>query len=221
MERKDNISSCIMIAANLITPVSLASIFETEDLKDSGITFDSHITLLYADGLELSKGEVMDCIEGVSVRSEALQHPGPNAFIDYLKELSNHRVVRVLDLFDLSNFENDSGYVVLKLKKDSEWFNILAELNQGLKEEFGVKTTFKDYTPHITLAELKPGTTGKYINSKTLQAVLRESKVRLEDLTLSVSQKGDVDYDVTNLTINRAVDRYFRERYLRQLASEL
>lgn len=221
MERKENFSSCVMIAANLITPVSLASIFETADLKGSGINFDSHITLLYADGLSLDKEEVLGCIDGISVRSEALLNPGPGAFTNYLRDLSNRRAVHVLDLFDLSNFENDSGYVVLKLKKDSEWFNILAELNQGLKEEFGVKTLFKDYTPHITLAELKPGTTEKYLKSKTLLAVLKESKVRLEDLILSYGQKGVDDFDVRNLTINRAVDRYFRDRYLRQLASEL
>ena len=37
MELNKNTPSCLMLAANLITPVSLASIFETEDLKDSGI----------------------------------------------------------------------------------------------------------------------------------------------------------------------------------------
>lgn len=221
MERKDNISSCIMIAANLITPVSLASVFETEDLFDTGINFDSHITMLYASGIELSKFEVKRSIEGISTRSTTLDNPGPDGLYNYLEKLSKNSPTKVLDLFDLSSFENDSGYVVLKLKKSTGLFNILSEFHEGLKEDFKVKTTFKDYNPHITLAELNSGLSKKYLSSKVLNSVLKESWVRFEDVILSIGEVGKKDFDVTNLTVNRAVDRYFRERYLRKLAKDL
>ena len=49
MENNSNVkSSCLMLAASLNTPVSLGAIFEANDLKDTGIEYDSHITVLYA-----------------------------------------------------------------------------------------------------------------------------------------------------------------------------
>ena len=42
----DVLNSCLMLAVNLDTPVSLGCIFDEEDLKDTGIELDSHITLL-------------------------------------------------------------------------------------------------------------------------------------------------------------------------------
>ena len=41
---KNEINSCLMLAMNLSTPVSLGCVFKEEDLKDTGVELDSHIT---------------------------------------------------------------------------------------------------------------------------------------------------------------------------------
>ena len=38
------INSCLMLAMNLSTPVSLGCVFKESDLKDTGVELDSHIT---------------------------------------------------------------------------------------------------------------------------------------------------------------------------------
>ena len=48
MEEIKNMNSCVMLAANLSTPVLLNCVFDSGDLKDTGIQYDSHVTLLYA-----------------------------------------------------------------------------------------------------------------------------------------------------------------------------
>ncbi len=215
MEETKKTTSCLMLAANLETPVSLTAVFDSEDLKDTGIEFDSHITILYARDKFLEKMELLDNI--MDVGSKATRD-------DILTYISKQRdfaeyAVPVLDLFELGNFENDSGYVVLKLKKDNEWFPILSTLNKGLMEKYGITSDFPNYTPHLTLAELEPGTTEKYINSETLKLILRGSLVHFEDFIVSYDT-GDKVYKVHNLTTNHAVDRFFRIRELRNEAME-
>lgn len=194
-----------MLAVNLISPVSFSAIFDSEDLKDTGIEFDSHITLLYDPGVILEKSDILPLI--------------PDSFTELLRKKSeitdDDDLESVPDLFELGSFENDSGYVVLKLRDDSDMYKPLWNLNRDLVKSFGIKPDFSTYTPHLTLAELKPGLTEKYTTSNVLQRVLADCKVRFEDLILSYGETGKTDFDVYNLTSNCAGDRFFRIRSLK------
>ena len=55
-------TSCLMLACNLLTPISLGSIFLDDDLQDTGIELDSHITILYAPGKLINKAEILKII---------------------------------------------------------------------------------------------------------------------------------------------------------------
>ena len=209
----ENLNSCILLAANLCAPVSFTSIFDSEDLTDSGINFDSHITLLYARNLEIYPSEVMKACEKI-IEKKGIFGRG-NSLSEFLKNQSNQDPKPVFSMFDLSSFRNDSDYIVLKLKKETGLFKILEILNKGLQETFGVKSDFVTYTPHLTLAELVPGTADKYEKMKTLQLVLENSVISFEDLVLSIGKSGEDDFSVSNITTNKAADRFFRIRDLK------
>ena len=208
-----NYNSCLMLAAELITPVSLSSIFDSGDLKDSGIEYDSHITIMYAGEKWLEKAELLRNVEEID----------PSFIKEFLLENSSEEIsdpYPVLDIFELSNFENESGYVVLRLKSDAPMFNRLETLNKGLQDKYGVTSDFGDYKPHLTLAEVEPGRSEKYLHDKKLQTLLEYSYVRFEDLILSYSKVGVKEYDVHNLTYYKAIDRFFRLRDLEKEATE-
>ena len=205
-------NSCLMLACALYTPVDLSSIFEDEDLKDTGIEKESHITLLYAQNKIIDRGSLLDDIRIILDDSDKFSYTG---FIDSLKDdkfVSNN----VLDSFDIGKFENDSDYIVLKLKKNVDIFNVLNIINKGLRIKYDVQSEFS-YTPHITLAELKPGTADKYLASKKLQLVLENTKIKFEDLIISYGPSNVVeDREKYNLTTFHAVDRFFREENLKR-----
>lgn len=200
-----------MLACDLETPVSLASVFEPGDLKDTGIEYDSHITLLYAGNKFIDhktdlKWKLFDPIREYLQKQEE-NEDGPQ--------------VPVLEYFDLSNFENKSGYVILKMKENSDIYKILQDLNKGLSEEYGIVSEYGKYTPHLTLAELEPGLTSKYMESETLKLILQASTVHFEDLIISYSEEGKEGYDIHNLTTTFAVDRFFRIRELMREGNEI
>ena len=196
-----------MLACDLQTPVSLATVFEAEDLKDTGVEYESHITILYA-------------------RDRMIERDGTLlAPLDELREMldtikAEEEVYPVLDIFDIGNFENDSGYVVLKLKEDTDLFKVLSKLNDKLLTEYGIEPTFKNYTPHLTLAELQPGLTQKYVESEQLRLILEASTVRPEDIIISYDG-GDKDYKVYDITHNYSVDRFFRIRELKKEGQDI
>ena len=100
-------TSCLMLACNLLTPISLGSIFLDDDLKDTGIELDSHITILYAPKRMIDKAEILKKI-------------GPR-YISYIQGLVKEDYYpAVFDLFELSSFSNESDYVVLRLKDTTE-----------------------------------------------------------------------------------------------------
>lgn len=205
-------NSCLMLACALYTPVDLSSIFEDEDLKDTGIEKESHITLLYAQNKIIDRSSLLDDIRIILDDSDKFSYTG---FIDSLKDdkfVSNN----VLDSFEIGKFENDSDYIVLKLKKSVDIFNVLNIINKGLRIKYDVQSEFS-YTPHITLAELKPGTADKYLASKKLKLVLENTKIKFEDLIISYGPSGVVeDREKYNLTTFHAVDRFFREENLKR-----
>lgn len=205
-------NSCLMLACALYTPVDLSSIFEDEDLKDTGIEKESHITLLYAQNKIIDRSNLLDDIRTILDDGDKFSY---DRFMDLLKDdkfISNN----VLDSFEIGKFENDSDYIVLKLKKDVDIFKILSIINKGLRIKYDVQSDF-EYTPHITLAELNPGTADKYLASGKLKLVLENTKIKFEDLIISYGPSGVVeDREKYNLTTFHAVDRFFREENLKR-----
>lgn len=210
-ENKVDINSCLMLACALYTPVSLSSVFDDKDLKDAGIELESHITLLFAQGIRIPRENIMKDIETILVGSKY------DGFIDILKNSEdNNGLIEVLRMFDLGLFENDSDYVVLKLRQDNELYKTLKLINTGLRNQYNVSSEFT-YTPHLSLAELNPGTAKKYMESKKLMAVLKESKFAVEDIVISYGPSGvPEDREKYNLTHFHAVERYFREENLKR-----
>lgn len=211
MIMEDN-NSCLMMNCSLYLPVSLSSIFDKGDLKDTGIENEPHITLLYAQGKEIPKMEVLGNIETILGDSW-------DWFINFIKEENTDLVKKN---FELGSFENDSDYIILKLKKESDIYNSLGLINKGLKVTYDVKSDFATYTPHLTLAELQPGTAKKYLEKKTLDLVLEKSYVSFEDLVLSIGPSNSpVDRLRYNLTTFNAVDYYFYVENNRKENAEL
>lgn len=205
----ENINSCLILACALHTPVSLFSIFDDEDLMDYGVEVESHITLLYASGVKIPRENILNDIETIIGDND------DSSFMDMISS-EDQSYLRVLDLFDIGSFENDSDYIVLKLKKDLDLFKELSLINKSLKNKYNVSNEY-NYSPHLTLAKLYPGTAKKYLNSEKLKLVLRDSKIAFEDFILSYGPTGvSEDRERYNLTTFHAVDRFFREESLRK-----
>jgi len=198
-------TSCLMLACNLLTPISLGSIFLDDDLQDTGIELDSHITILYAPGKLINKVEILRKIGSRN--------------ISYIQELVKEDYYpAVFDLFELSSFSNESDYVVLRLKDTTELYQKLKWLNSELSKEYQVKSEFGTYKPHLTLAELKPGKAEKYLESDLLRRVLKDSAIQPEDYVISYSFRDSKNFIQHDLTQNKTVDRIFR---IRDLQSDL
>ena len=192
-------TSCLMLACNLLTPISLGSIFLDDDLKDTGIELDSHITILYATGKLIDKADILERIG--------------SRYTSYIQNLVREDYYpAVFDLFELSNFSNESDYVILRLKENTELYQKLKWLNSELSKVYGVKSEFGAYKPHLTLAELKPGKAVGYLKSELLQKVLKDSAFQPEDFIISYSHGDSKDFIQHDLTHNKSVDRIFRIR---------
>lgn len=206
METKE-INSCMMLAINLDCPVSLKALFDEADLKDTGVELDSHITLLYARGVEIPRKGLMSDVQDIL---------GIENYDDLMSRIHKSDEKNVFDYFDLGTFENDSDYLVLKLKPETQISSWLSDINAGLRKKYGVASDFADYTPHISLAELQPGTASKYLESETVKLVLRDTVVSLEDFMVSYGTANEVvDRKQYFLTGFHSVDRYFRLQHLR------
>lgn len=204
----DVLNSCLMLAVNLDTPVSLGCVFDEEDLKDTGIELDSHITILYAQGKVLEREKML---------TEVKRLLGER-YIELQNLMSEEHNFTLLDYFDLSSFKNDSDYVVLKFKPEIEdIYKDLYLLNKGLRLAYDVQSEFDSYSPHITLAELKPGTADKYLESEKLKLILENTVFDFDDLVLSIGKSNEVeDRKQYFLTSFNSVQRYFRLENLRK-----
>lgn len=216
MEKTNNLNSCVMIAANLIAPVSLACLFKPEDLAEGGVVYDSHLTLNYAPNISLTNKDVIEFLSTSAVVKNTI--PGGD-FTEYIKNLSRKDPRDVLDLFYLGYFENDEDYLVLKLRKDTEEFKVFNAMRKAIGKNLDMPGS--DYNPHITLANLKPGTVRKYFNDYTVNSVLKDTQFVFEDLILSIGKTGENDYNVWNLTCNNGGDRFFRIRSLTEEGENL
>ena len=190
---------------SLWTGIDLYAVFDEEDLKDTGIEYDSHITALYSNDLVIPKDEVIQKIK--------------DSIGDYWLDLENlmkaNDKLKVSDHFEISKFENDSDYVIFKMRDDSDISRILAIINTSLSQIYGVKSDFKTYTPHMTLAELETGRASKYMFSPLLSKIYENAVFSLDDLVISYGQKDKPkEYKQYNLTSYNAVTRYFRQKEL-------
>lgn len=207
-ENTNELSSCFMLATNIESPISFGAIFDDEDLIGTGVELDSHITILYAKDKRLPRKNIIPLLQECDKKN-----------LDDLMNLckkGEDGAKMVLDYFDLDQFENDTDFIILKLKEDTKLFHILESLNSNLREKFKVISDFTTYQPHITLAEVKKGKGGKYVNHLGLESVLKETMFSLDDLTLSYSR--GLTY---NLTTFNAVDRFFRLERLKNWDKEL
>lgn len=197
-------NSCLMLAAELVTPVSLSSIFEESDLNDTGIEFDSHVTIFYAGHKFIDKVNLYKDIDELDPK-----------FLIWLKGQKNV-YTPVRELFDLGKFENTSDYVILELRHDTDAYEKISGLNEKLMSHYSLTSDFGDYKPHLSLAELESGLADKYILDKRLMKVLDDSLVRFEDLVLSYGQDGVSEYKLHDITHWNSVERFFRVRDLRR-----
>jgi len=199
---KREINSCLMLAMNLSTPVSLGCVFEESDLKDTGVELDSHITLLYAQGKKIEYGGLLSSIKDILGDEDWRWLEGM---------IRGDEFYSVLDLFELGSFENDSDYIILKLRKGTPLFKTLSLINKGLSIKEDVKSEYSTYIPHLSLAELEPGKAGKYLESDILKEILSDSAVSVEDLFISYGTSSEpTDREQRWLTSWKNVDRFFR-----------
>ena len=213
MDKDSTLNSCLMLAINLETPVSLGCVFDSEDLKDTGVEVESHITLLYAQGKEIEHKNLLNDIKYIL---------GPEDYKwieDLIKEGETYRV---FDSFELSMFDGDSDYVILKLKKETALYKVLQLINKSMSIKFGVKSDFLEYVPHLSLAELKPGTASKYLESEMLHNILDDSVYSIEDFLISYGTANEPkDRKQYYLTSFKCIDRFFRIERLEKELEEL
>lgn len=205
-------NSCLMLNCSLYLPVSLSAIFSREDLKDTGIENESHITLLYAQGKEIPRMNILGDVETIL---------GSKEFDDLIEYIKSENTDRILDSFEVGSFENDSDYIVLKMKQSSKFYKTFGLINKGLRMKYEVSSEYS-YTPHISLAELKPGTAKKYLEDPRINLILKDSFVSFEDLVISYGPSNtSVDRLRYNLTTFNAVDYFFHTENMRKENSEL
>jgi 2'-5' RNA ligase len=94
-----------------------------------------------------------------------------------------------LELGKTSLFKNDK-YDVLKVDVKSD---DLKKLNKTLRDNLDYTSDFPDYTPHLTIAYLKPGEGQKYVGDNTFEG----KKFKLSELMFS-----DPDYNKTPLKLS-------------------
>ena len=198
-------SSCVMLMTSLWTGIDFYAVFDEEDLKDTGIEYDSHITALYSADLVIPRKEALENVK--------------NSLGDYWDDLEkmfkNNEKLKVSDHFEISKFENDSDYLIFKVREDSEIHRLMSLMNTGLSRAYGIKSDFSTYTPHMTIAELEVGKASKYMFSSLLSKIYENAVFSLDDLVISYGQKEKPgEYKQYNLTSFNSVTRYFRQKEL-------
>ena len=209
MESNNNLNSCMMLAMSFHTAIDLDSVILEQDLTDYGIEFDSHVTIFYAKEKVIPQDNLLSDVEILL---------GDEDYEVFMELLKSERKFPILDIFDLSKFNGaTSDYLVMKMKPGNEIYRILNILNKGLSRKYDIVSDFDSYRPHMTLAELQPGTSEKYLNSEKLELVLKSAKVGFEDLIISYGSYSDKnDREQRSITNFHTLERYFRnERYKR------
>lgn len=159
---------CAMLQFNFPDMKLFHEKIDPNDLANSGIETEPHVTLLY--GLhsdEIVDRDIIDTCQSVKI--------GP------------------MDLHNISLFENED-YDVLKFDVRS---NFLHKINEKLTK-FPHTTDYPDYHAHATIAYLKPGKGKKYVemfNSRAYEVYPTRfvySKPSGELIRAGVSMKNDM-----------------------------
>ena len=196
-------SVCLMLAASFHTAIDIDSIINQDDLNGDGIIRDNHITILYDESGTYKKTDVLnDVRESLSSEFEV--------FMEFMKDSYKFSIN---DVFYLDSFNNDdSSYLVLRLKEDNSLFSKLKSIHEYIVNKYGIYQSFTEFKPHMTIAELLPGRADKYLYNSILNKVLSNSKVGFEDLVFSEpGTTGMGKYDRWNITTFHAIERFFRE----------
>lgn len=196
------IDSCLMLSLSLWTGIDLTAVFKDEDLKGTGIERDSHITVFFSPDKVIPREGMLEKIKTIL--------GDDNKFLDSFKTQDR---LKVMDYFEIGKFENESDYLVLKLQPGNDLYNNLGILNTGLTSAYDIKSTFKNYTPHMTLAELESGKAKNYMFSPTLGLILETAEFTVDDLVLSYGDDEN-NYKHFQVTSENAVSRYFRQKEL-------
>ncbi len=170
-------SNCLLLTVTLETGIDLDAVFKEEDLVDSGVENDHHITIFYDRGDKIYGDFTEDC----------KQFLGKSEFDTFQEFLSGEDLFfPTMKEFELSCFENNNDYDVVILElKDNEIKRVLSKLNKGFSEKYNIQSDYPVYTPHVTLAYVGKGNGKKYLESQQLQLVLKPSQIRFDDLFIS------------------------------------
>ena len=194
-------NTCIMLTTPFYTPVDLRCIFEEVDLMGEGVVLDSHITIVYAKEQIIPREDIL---------KDMIVFLGEE-FDDFENMLKNDDKFKVMDLFDLDVFENkDTAYVILKMKKEGMGWDYLENINKALSRKYDIKSDFNEYNPHITIAQVKPGKAGKYLDSKKLRLILEDSKIGVDDVIVSYGVPEEGNWKQYHITNYHALDRFFK-----------
>lgn len=206
-----DINSCLMLCMSLETPVDLCYCFADKDLKY--VEPESHITLLYAPNFEPKKEEIKDILKDIK---DILPVDDYLALIGMLKEAKYLPEKWFGSVFVLDKFSNDDGdYLILRLNRGEDpyadfLYKICNLIHKSFKTKWEIETSFPDYTPHITLAKLEPGTADKYISQSSFNKILEDSYLSWSDIVLSIGETGEqVDRTQWQITSFNAVTRFF------------
>lgn len=128
---------CLMLEFDFPEIDQIHDKINKNDLAKDGLETEPHITLLYGlHDAEIKDKDVLESVKGFNIPK--------------------------LKLHNISLFENDE-FDVLKFDVDSlEEGKTLHKINAKLKK-FPYTTDFEDYHPHATIAYLKPGKGGLYV----------------------------------------------------------
>lgn len=198
-------NSCLMLAMGFYTPIDLSFIIDRDHLsEDYGFEKNSHITMTYAKDLLIPRESIRDDIEILL---------GEEDSESFFNTLRLGRAYNLTDYFELGNFlGKESDYLVLKLKSDTQLYDFLGIIHKGLGVKYEIVDSFPSYNPHMTIAEMKLGTTEEYLKNNKLNLILEKSKVSFEDLILSYSSDDSIESRLPySITTFHTVDRFFRE----------
>ena len=112
------VNSCLMLSLSLWTGVDLSAVFKDEDLKDTGIERDSHITVFFSPDKVIPREGMLEKIKTIL--------GDDNNFLESFKTQDR---LKVMDYFEIGKFENESDYLVLKLQPGNDLYNTLGILN--------------------------------------------------------------------------------------------
>lgn len=117
---------CLMLKVNITNWESITNKFDKHHLSEDGIEKDPHITILY----------------GLHNHSD----------INKLKYILERLPKIKFKIIGMSKFNNNE-FSVVKLDIDSP---DLIKLNSFIRKKFNYKNNFPNYSPHITIAYIKP-----------------------------------------------------------------